>query len=155
MRKLDPLDVALLAELKKDGSISNKNLSKKLEVPATTCLERVRRLHQDGFINGIHADINYKALGLGLQAMAVIRLKLHPRKVIEQFEKEILDYPEVISLYHIGGENDFLVHLCVRDSDHLREFSFSAFTDREEVAHLETLLVFETKRSQSFPLLQD
>jgi len=59
--------------------------------------------------------------------------------------------PEVISLFHMGGKDDFLVHLCVADTEHLRNFVFDHFTSREEVVHLETSLVFEHRFSRSLP----
>ncbi len=51
----------------------------------------------------------------------------------------------------MGGKDDFLVHLCVADTEHLRNFVFDHFTSREEVVHLETSLVFEHKFSRSLP----
>jgi DNA-binding Lrp family transcriptional regulator len=57
----------------------------------------------------------------------------------------------VVSVYHLAGENDFLVHVAVRDTPHLRELVLDAFTTRPEVAHLETALLFGTTRSAVLP----
>ena len=43
----------------------------------------------------------------------------------------------------MGGENDFLVHVAVRDANHLRDLALDAFTTRAEVARMETTLVYE------------
>ncbi len=50
---------------------------------------------------------------------------------------------EVIAISHVTGPNDFLVHVVVRDADHLRDLAVSGFTTLPEVAHIETSLVFE------------
>jgi hypothetical protein len=51
----------------------------------------------------------------------------------------------------MGGENDFLVHVAVRDANHLRDLALDAFTTREEVSHIQTSLVYEHLRAQVWP----
>ena len=51
--------------------------------------------------------------------------------------------PEVVATYHLGGVDDFLVHVAVRDTVHLKELALEAFAARPEVTHMETALVFE------------
>jgi DNA-binding Lrp family transcriptional regulator len=59
---------------------------------------------------------------------------------------------EVRELYHLAGANDFLVQVWVRDPEHLRELIMSSFTAREEVAHIETGLIFEHTQSLELPI---
>ena len=72
-----------------------------------------------------------------------VRLSQHSREVVESFRSHLLSLVEVVSVYHTGGENDFLVHVAVRDADHLRDLALDAFTTRQEVARLNTALVYE------------
>jgi DNA-binding Lrp family transcriptional regulator len=51
--------------------------------------------------------------------------------------------PEVVSISHVTGRNDFLIHVVVRDADHLRQLAVSGFTTLPEVDHIETSLIFE------------
>ena len=51
--------------------------------------------------------------------------------------------PEVMRLYHVAGEDDFLIHVGVKDSEGLRELAMNSLTTRPEVAHIETGLIFE------------
>lgn len=46
----------------------------------------------------------------------------------------------------MAGADDFLIHVGVQDGDHLRDFTLHALTEREEVAHIETRLIFEFRR---------
>jgi DNA-binding Lrp family transcriptional regulator len=71
---------------------------------------------------------------------------------VDSFRAHTLALPEVLQLYHVAGANDFLVHVCVKDSEHLRDLAITSFTSRDEVAHLETGLIFEHARSNDLPL---
>jgi DNA-binding Lrp family transcriptional regulator len=151
MRNLDELDLAILRTLYRDASITNKDLAEAIGLSPSSCLERVRKLQADGIITGSQTQINLNALGLHLQAMVAVRLKSHPREVVDQFRDQVLAEPEVIALYHTGGQIDFMVHLAVCDSNHLRDFVLRVFTARVEVAQIETQLIFEHKISRTLP----
>ena len=58
---------------------------------------------------------------------------------------------EVIGVSHVTGANDFLVHVVVRDADHLRDLAVSSFTSWPEVAHIETALIFEHVSKPGLP----
>lgn len=144
---LDRIDFELLTLLRKNARMPNKVLAEKVSIAPSTALERVRRLRESGAIQGFHAEVSPAAVGIGLQAMVSIRLARHSRKGVDGFRKHVLGLPEVLALYHVAGSDDFLVHVGVRDSDHLRDFALSAFTERKEVDHIETRLIFEFRRN--------
>ena len=92
-------------------------------------------MREDGVLLGYHAEIAPQAMGVGLQAMVSVRLAKHSRALLDGFHRHVLSLPEVLACYHVAGADDFLVHVGVRDSEHLRNFTLAAFTEREEVAH--------------------
>ena len=51
-RKLDRTDRLILKTLQEDGRISNVALARKVNLSATPCMERVRRLERHGYIKG-------------------------------------------------------------------------------------------------------
>jgi DNA-binding Lrp family transcriptional regulator len=140
---LDQADIAILATLKTNARISNKDLANAVGLAPSTCLERVRRLVETGAIHGFHADVDLGMLGFGLEAMIGVRLQRHSRKIVTSFREYVLGLTEVRAVYHVAGADDFLVHVAVRDADHLRDLAMDAFTTRNEVAHIETRLIFE------------
>ncbi|GAB2658659.1 Lrp/AsnC family transcriptional regulator [Arenimonas aestuarii] len=152
---LDRTDFALLRLLRKNARLPNKELAARVGIAPSTALERVRRLREAGVLQGFHAEIAPAAVGIGLQAMVAVRLARHSRPQVEAFHAHLLALPEVLSLYHVAGADDFLVHVGVRDSDHLRDFAMAALTSREEVAHIETHLIFAFKRSTDLPVYLD
>ncbi len=53
----------------------------------------------------------------------------------------------------MAGQHDFLVHVGVRDANHLRDLAMDAFTSRREVARIETHLIFEHATRPALPVL--
>ncbi len=150
--QLDRTDFEILSLLRKNARMPNKALAEALGVAPSTALERVRRLREGGVIQGFHAEVAPAALGIGLQAMVSIRLVRHSRRELDGFREHLLGLREVLALYHVAGRDDFLVHVGVRDSDHLRDFALGAFTERKEVDHIETRLIFEFRRNTELPV---
>lgn len=150
--RLDRIDFALLRLLRKNARLPNKDLAEKVGIAASTALERVRRMREARVIRGFHAEIDASAIGIALQAMVAVRLRQHSRAQLESFHDHLLGLPEVLAFYHVAGADDFEVHVGVRDSNHLRDFALSAFTERSEVAHIETRLIFEFRRSPELPI---
>lgn len=149
---LDRIDIELIKLLRKHARQPNKNLAEAVGVAPSTALERIRRLREAGVISGYHAEVDPMAVGITLQAMVAVRLARHSREMVDAFHDHLLGLAEVLAFYHVAGADDFLVHVAVRDSAHLRGFLLSAFTQREEVAHIETHLIFEFRRNPELPV---
>ncbi|MCB1553603.1 MAG: Lrp/AsnC family transcriptional regulator [Xanthomonadales bacterium] len=149
---LDRTDFALLRLLQKNARLTNKELAEKTGIAPSTALERIRRLREARVIDSYRAELNPHAVGIGLQALVAVRLARHSRALVDSFHEHLLQLPEVIAFYHVAGADDFLVHVGVRDSEHLRHFALSAFTERSEVDHIETHLIFQFRRAPSTPV---
>jgi DNA-binding Lrp family transcriptional regulator len=148
---LDRFDVAILAALRSNARISNKRLAETVGLAPSTCLERVRRLVELDVLEGFHADVDMSALGLGMQAMIAVRMSEHSRELVDSFRSYVLTLPEVLRLYHVAGADDFLVHVAVRDAQHLRDLALDAFTTRREVDRIETRLIFDHMATWRLP----
>jgi DNA-binding Lrp family transcriptional regulator len=148
---LDRIDFEILAALRRDGRLSNKELAAHVDLAASTCLERVRKLHEAGVLEGYHAQVNHKALGIRLQAMIAVRLQKHSRDLVDDFRSYALTLPQVLSIFHVAGEHDFLIHVAVSDAESLRDLALDQFTTRPEVEQLETSLIFEHARTWQLP----
>ncbi|MEI6894732.1 MAG: Lrp/AsnC family transcriptional regulator [Colwellia sp.] len=152
MKKLDGVDLKILTLLYNDAGISNKELAAKIGIAPSTCLERVKRLKQSGIIKGALIDVNLKAIGGNIEAIAAIRLQPYSEEVVNKFRDDLLQTPEILNLYHMGGSYDYYIHMSVKDSEHLRQFVFKNITSRDEVTTVETSLVFEHSRSGTLPI---
>ena len=154
-KTLDRIDYEILGLLQNNARISNKEIANRVGLAASTCLVRIRLLQTSGVISGFHAELNPAKIGIALQAMISVRLRRHYKPDVEAFRRHALALPEVVQLYHVAGPIDFLLHVWTRDSDHLRDLAMTAFTAREEVAHIETELLFEHIRCAEVPTFTD
>jgi DNA-binding Lrp family transcriptional regulator len=147
----DRIDFRILAALQKDGRLSNKEIAARVGLAQSSSLARVARLESSGALRGFHAEVDPASLGIELQALIMVRLQRHSRDLVESFKDHVLALPETVALSHVSGANDYMVHVAVRDPEHLRNLLLDAFTSRTEVAHLETSLVFEHTRNWVLP----
>jgi DNA-binding Lrp family transcriptional regulator len=149
---LDRIDLAIVENLQKNARLSNKELAHRIQLSPSSCLERVRRLNAAGVFRGFHAEVVPEALGLSLQAMITVRLRRHSRRDVVAFRAHLLALPEVLAVFHVGGSYDFVVHVAVQDSNHLRDLALDSFTARPEVGQMETHFIFEHTRSLTLPI---
>ncbi|WP_232664108.1 Lrp/AsnC family transcriptional regulator [Pseudonocardia sp. TRM90224] len=149
--RLDPVDHAILRELRADARISNKDLADRVGVAQSTCLGRVRALRQAGVIRGYHADIDPRALGHDLQAMIAIRLQPHARGAMGDFVTALSARREVLEVYFVAGANDFLIHVATSSTDDLRYFVGEVLNRNPAIAGTETNLIFEHTRVTGGP----
>lgn len=143
---MDELDSALLRMLQEDGRRTNRDMAQELGVAPSTCLERIRSLRQRGVLTGVHAEVDLMAVGRGLQAVIAVRIRPPTRAAIEAFQGFLEGMPEVISIFVLTGDDDFLVHVAVRDTDHLHAVVLDKLTKRPELADVRTSVVFRHKR---------
>jgi DNA-binding Lrp family transcriptional regulator len=141
--QLDEIDFKLLELLSKNGRISNAELAEETGIAASTCLGRVRNLVQSAVITGFSAEIAPKALGLELQALISVTLRAGARANLSEFAKQMQAHPKVIQVFFLGGAEDFMVHLGVRNSDEVREFVLEQLSNNASVANTRTNIVFD------------
>jgi len=151
LRALDRTDREIVGHLQNDARLSNKELAAKVGVAPSTCSERTRRLERDGVLRGFHADVDPSALGIGLQAIVSVRLRRQNAGEVSGFAEHVSALPEVANVFHVTGADDFLVHICVRDTDHLRRVVVEQFSSFAEIGHLESSLIFDHAGDGSLP----
>ena len=89
MTNLDRIDLRLLAELQRDGRVTNAELAERVSLSPSACLRRVQRLEADGVIAGYAAQVDPQAVGLGLQAFVRVQLAKHEAAAIERFVAQV------------------------------------------------------------------
>jgi len=152
---LDRTDREIVALLQKDARISNKELASKVHLAPSSCHGRVRRLEELGVLRGSHAAVDPKALGVHLRCIVMVRLVDHAEKQTAQLQGYLRELPEVCDLFLIAGHDDLLLHVAVRDTEHLRMLVMDAIGSRPEVADIHTSLIYEHASRGGFPDLTD
>ena len=142
-KAFDQIDNEILEALQNHARLSNKELAAQVGLAPSSCLERVRRLQDAGVIRGYRAKVSPEAMGIGLQAFVFVRLSQHDREEVEAFRAHVEGLEETVSIYHVAGESDYLVHVAVRNAEHLKDLALDAFTTRKEVDRIRTSLIYE------------
>lgn len=142
-QEIDDIDLILIELLTKNSRMTNSELAEKAGIAQSTCITRIRALVSKGVIQGFTTTVNPAALGLGLQVLISVTLRATARQQLSQFMEEMRKLPEVVQVFFLGGSEDFIVHLAVRDSEHVREFVLANLSANPSVANTRTNMVFE------------
>ncbi|CAB4556971.1 MAG: winged helix-turn-helix transcriptional regulator [Actinobacteria bacterium] len=140
---LDEIDHELLRLLTQNSRMTNADLAAAVGIAQSTCITRVRSLVSRGVISGFTANVDPAAVGLSSQVLISVTLRAGARSHLADFMKEMRNLPEVIQVFFLGGSEDFIVHLAVRDNDHVREFVLENLSSNATVASTRTNMVFE------------
>jgi Lrp/AsnC family transcriptional regulator, leucine-responsive regulatory protein len=126
--ELDKLDLKILAELQKDGSLTNVELARRVRLSPSPCLMRVKALEANGVIERYVALASPKALGLGLNVFINISLKEQSKEKLADFEHRIAEHDEVMECYLMTGDSDYLIRVAVADIGALEKFILNQLT---------------------------
>lgn len=133
--KFDEIDILILNELQENSRLSIRELSKRINLSPPSVTERVRKLEDEGVIEGYTIKINKKKLGLTIDCIVKVTMK---NGGYEKFKLFIKDYKRSEWCYRIAGDGCFLVKLCVESLNEIEEFISSIF----EYAITETIIAF-------------
>lgn len=140
--ELDNIDLDILRILSSEGRISNAELAERVGVSPSTSLTRTRSLVDRGVITGFHASVNPAALGLSLEALISVSLRAGARSNLSDFMRQMRELPQVVQVFFLGGNEDFIVHVAVQDSSEVREFVLDQLSNNASVASTRTNLIF-------------
>ena len=145
---LDDTDLAILALLQEDASISNAQLSERLSLSLTPCWRRRKRLEEEGVIKDYQANLDRKLLGLDIMAFVHVRFAIHTDHAPDAFEAVVKELPQVLSCHKITGDADYLLQVLAEDLDSYSEFVESVLRrqlGRKLAADLEQQVVDEAR----------
>ena len=144
--ELDAIDRRILAELQRDGRMTNVELARRVEITAPPCLRRVRRLEEAGVIRGYHADTDPHPLGWEVVFFAIVGLESQKEAILSAFEAMVAGWPEVRECHMIRGGGDFLLRLVARDTAHENQLT-QRLTGAPSVSRVQTLQTIRTSRN--------
>ncbi len=155
MAGLDRIDLALLRDLQNDARLSNKELAGKVGLAPSSTLGRIQRLRESGVLRGAHAEVDPAALGIGLEALVFVRMVSQSQQGSDPFRDHLLAQPEVATFWYVGGDDDVLLHVMVKDARHLHDLLQSRIGSRPEVDRVRTEIIFEHVRKPVLPSYLD
>ena len=149
---VDEIDSKILTLLQKDGKMTFKEIANELDLTTTPVYERIKKMEKNGVIQSYKAIVDRRKLGLQLLVFCNVSLKEHQASFLENFENDIVNFPEVISCYHIAGMYDYLIQLTVKDMDEYQVFISKKIANINNIAKVQSSFVMtEVKNNQDLP----
>jgi len=112
---LDRLDRRILECLQRDAGLSIADLSAQVGISTTPCWKRVKRLEEQGFITGRVALVDRAKVGLKVTVFVSIRTSEHDPLWLENFARAAAALPEVVEVYRMSGDVDYLMKVVTED----------------------------------------
>lgn len=132
--QLDGKDKKLLFLLQNDSKKTTKELASALDLSVTAVFERIKKLEKQKVIEKYVALINKQKIQKDFIVLCHVKLVQHRKDYITQFEKEIVQFPEVLECFHVSGDYDYILKICVKDIKDYREFMVTKLTNLQNIA---------------------
>ncbi len=148
---LDRTDLMLLKLIQLDATRSLSKLSEELLLSKSACWRRVQKLEEEGIIEQRITVLNPEKLGLELTCFIFVRTNQHTQDWSNKFKKVVSELTEVIEVYRMSGDVDYLIKALVRDMKHYDKLYQSLI--KAELFDVSSGFVMETlKHSHAIPL---
>ena len=113
---MDAIDGKILNILQRDASIAMADLAKAVGLSPTPCWKRVQKLENAGVILGRVALVDPRKIGLGLTVFVSIETEDHSQPWLARFAAAVSAMPEVMDIYRMAGDVDYLLRVVVADT---------------------------------------
>ncbi|MHB0706225.1 Leucine-responsive regulatory protein [Roseomonas mucosa] len=140
---MDEIDKRLLRLLQRDGRMTNVELARQAHLSPPATHERIRRLQQDGVIEGYSVRLNAGKLQRALLIFVEVTLDRTSARVFEDFGAAVRRTPEIMECHMVAGGFDYLIKVRVRDMAAYRHFLGTVLVGLPGIRQTHTYTVME------------
>jgi len=148
----DSFDCVLVGALQRDATLTLDELAGRAHLSRNACWARIKRLEEAGVITRRVALVDPAKVNLELIAIMQIRTREHSADWLARFRKAVVDVPEVIAIYRMTGEADYMIKAVIPN---MKAFDalYQRITARIHLEDVSTSFVMETiKEETALPL---
>ena len=116
MIDLDTTDRKILNLLQAEGRMTNAELAERVHLSPSACLRRVRRLEDDGVIEGYVALVDQSSIGRPASIFVEISVSGQSEGVLEAFETAVRECADIMECHLVSGDADYLIRVAVADT---------------------------------------
>ena len=145
-KDLDSIDLQLLNALQHDASLSNVALAEQVHVSPPTCLRRIKRLVEGGWIERQVAILSRDKLGHGLQALVEVTLDRQGAEHLDVFESRAVADEAVQQCWRVSPGPDFVLVIQAADMNAYLAMTQRLFTQDANVRNVKAF--FATRRAK-------
>ena len=147
---MDRIDHAILTNLQENARISNVELATVVGLSPSACLRRVAQLEKIGIIDGYHAALNAAKLGHDVLVLVQITLEGQSAEMLAEFETAAADIPQVLAVFLIAGESDYILRVAARDVGDFGRLHADHLSALPHVLRMESSFVMREVFNRSF-----
>ncbi len=114
---LDRVDREILSLLQRDARTPIKEIAKKVNLSATPCWKRIKKMQDAGIIRAQVVLLDPVRMNANVNTFVSIRVQQHDPDWNKQFAKVVSDIPEIVEIYRMSGEVDYLMRVVVASID--------------------------------------
>jgi Lrp/AsnC family transcriptional regulator len=115
MPDLDLIDRKIVAELMRDATMPIAQIAEKAGLSQTPAWKRIQKLEASGVLSARVALADPQRLGFGLTVFVGIEAPDHSSAWREAFAQAVAGIPEIMEVYRMAGELDYLLRVSVSD----------------------------------------
>lgn len=112
---MDSKDRLILELLQGDAEIALSEIASRVNLSPTPCWRRIQKLRDAGVIRKHVALCDPTLLNVGVTVFVSIRANQHTQAWLDRFTKGVKNINEVVELYRMSGEVDYLLRVVVPD----------------------------------------
>jgi Lrp/AsnC family transcriptional regulator len=139
---MDATDKKILDLLQADAGLTVKQIAEQVALSATPCWKRIQKLEEQGFIRARVALLDPKKVNASVTVFVAIKTDQHSREWIERFNKAVTELPEVMEIYRMSGEIDYLLRVAVSSIEAYDQF-YKKLIDRIELSNVTSSFAME------------
>lgn len=119
---MDSFDRAILALIQADASLPLNEIAGRVGLSPTPCWNRIRKMEESGIIARRVAILDAPALGLGVTIFVSVETSDHSEGWLAKFADAVREMPEVVDVYRMSGDVDYMMRVVVPGIDAYDEF---------------------------------
>lgn len=139
----DSTDIAIMAALQRDASLTNAALAELVDLSASQCSRRRSALEQDGVIIAYRAHLDASKLGYAIEAYIRVTLATHSATASEEFTGFLLPLAEVVEAQAVTGDADYVLRIRTSSLDALAEFIHRSLLTHTAVSQVKSDVVLK------------
>ncbi len=140
----DSTDRRILRQLLGDPSASNAQLAERAGVTGASLWRRMERMREAGVLKGIHARIDWRALGWEVEVSLRFTLDKTDPRAFDNFLAALREVPEVIEIQSFLGSVDWRATVIARDMAHWQQVYRDRILTLPHIAELDALMLVST-----------
>lgn len=152
--KLDKFDLAILAALQEDARMSLQDLSARVGLTSSPCWTRIKRMEDDGVIEGYSVRVNSAKLGLPDTVIVQVTLNDHSDAALFEFGQALEQIPEVLEAFLVSGDYDYYVRIAVADTRDYERLLRERLYKIPGIRHSKSSFVLRQLKQSQLPLRQ-